>query len=106
MEVNDYQNQIRDYIDYPTELGPFSVILSLQNNVGKLSEKLNNSLINDHGQFTEELTMKCIISLGDILFDLTNIASDLGYTMNDVISLNLTKHRLSKEREQKLNKEK
>lgn len=106
MEVNDYQNQIRDYVDYPLELGPFSIILSLQKNVGKLSEKLNDSLMNDHGQFTKEQTMKCIISLGDILFDLTNIATDLGYTMNDVISLNLTKHRLSQERAQKLNSEK
>lgn len=109
MEVNDYQNQIRDYVDYPEELGPFSVILSLQNNVGKLSEKLNDSLMNDHGQFSKELTMKCIISLGDILFDLTNIAFDLGYTMNDVISLNITKHRLAKDKEeraQKLNNEK
>lgn len=101
MEVNEYQNQIRDYVEYPEELGPFSVILSLQNNVGKLAEKLNDSLTNDHGQFSKELTMKCIISLGDILFDLTNIAFDLGYTMNDVISLNITKHRLEKDKKEK-----
>lgn len=106
MEVNEYQNQIRDYVEYPEELGPFSVILSLQNNVGKLAEKLNDSLTNDHGQFSKELTMKCIISLGDILFDLTNIAFDLGYTMNDVISLNITKHRLEKDKKEKEQKEK
>lgn len=92
MEINEYQNKIRDWIDYPAELGPFSVILSLQNNVGNLANKLNNALINDHGNFTKENRMKTAISLGDILFDISNIATDLGYSMNDIISLNLMKH--------------
>ena len=92
MDINDYQKTIREYIDYPLELGPFSVILDLQNNVGALSNKLNDALIKDHGNFTKENRMKTAISLGDILFDISNIATDLGYSMNDIISLNLMKH--------------
>lgn len=99
MEINDYQTQIRDYIDYPLELGPYSIILSLQNNVGVLSDKLNVALKNDHGALTKEARMKCAISIGDILFDLTNITSELGYTMDDILSINLTKHRMGKEKE-------
>lgn len=99
MEVNEYQTTIRNYVDYPQELGPFSVILSMQNNVGSLANKLNDALINDHGNFSKENRMKTAISLGDILFDLTNMATDLGYTMNDIISLNLMKHRMASEKE-------
>ena len=47
MDINDYQKTIREYIDYPLELGPFSVILDLQNNVGALSNKLNDALVKD-----------------------------------------------------------
>ena len=106
MEINDYQVQIRDYIDYPPELGPFSVILSLQNNVGNLSSKLNEALIKDHGNFTKENRMKTAISLGDILFDICNMAADLDYSMNDIISLNLMKHRMTIEKEKKADEKK
>jgi hypothetical protein len=103
MEINDYQKQIRDYIDYPLTLGPFSVILDLQNNVGNLSAKLNDALIKDHGSFTKETKTKAAISIGDILFDLSNIAYDLGFSFNEIISLNLMKHRMNIEKQIKEN---
>ena len=105
MEINDYQKQIRDWIDYPLELGPFSIILSLQNNVGNLSAKLNDALINDHGSFTKENGMKAAISLGDILFDLANISYDLGYSMNDIISMNLMKRKMAYDKKKKESEE-
>ena len=92
MEVNDYQNEIRKYVNYPLELGPFTVILDLQSDIGKLSNKLNKVLVDNHGEFTKENKFKTAISLGDILFNITNIATDLGYTLNDIISINLMKY--------------
>jgi len=106
MEINDYQKQIRDYINYPVELGPFSVILDLQNNVGILANKLNDSLINDHGSFTKITKTKVIITLGDILNDICNMAFDLGFDMNDVIGMNITKHNMETEKKLKENEEK
>ena len=91
MEINEYQTKIRNFIEYPVEVGPFTVILELQKNVGNLSEKLNKVLINDHGSFSQEDKIKVAISLGDILNNISNIATDLSLTMNDVISINMTK---------------
>ena len=54
MEINDYQTQIRNYVDYPTDIGPFTTILDLSLNVGKLSDKLNKVLVNNHGSFSKE----------------------------------------------------
>ena len=96
MEINEYQTQIRNFIEYPVEVGPFTVILELQKNVGNLSEKLNKVLINDHGSFSQEDKIKVAISLGDILNNISNIATDLSLTMNDVISINMTKLSKSK----------
>lgn len=91
MEINEYQTKIRNFIEYPVEVGPFTVILELQKNIGNLSEKLNKVLINDHGSFSQEDKIKVAISLGDILNNISNIATDLSLTMNDVISINMTK---------------
>ena len=96
MEINEYQTKIRNFIEYPVEVGPFTVILELQKNVGNLSEKLNKVLINDHGSFSQEDKIKVAISLGDILNNISNIATDLSLTMNDVISINMTKLSKSK----------
>lgn len=96
MEINEYQTQIRNFIEYPVEVGPFTVILELQKNIGNLSEKLNKVLINDHGSFSQEDKIKVAISLGDILNNISNIATDLSLTMNDVISINMTKLSKSK----------
>ena len=99
MEINDYQKTIREYLDYPVELGPFSVILDLQNNVGILANKLNDALINDHGSFTKVTKTKAIISLGDILNNICNIAYD-------VIGMNITKHNMEVEKKRKENESK
>ena len=106
MDINDYQKTIREYIDYPLELGPFSVILDLQNNVGALSNKLNDALVKDHGNSTKVTKTKAVISLGDILNNICNIAYDLGFDMNDVIGMNITKHNMEVEKKLKSNEQK
>lgn len=92
MEINEYQTQIRNFVEYPVEIGPFTVILDLQKNVGTLSDKLNKVLVSDHGSFSREDKFKVAISLGDVLNNISNIATDLGLTMNDIVSINLTKN--------------
>ena len=92
MEANEYQIQIRNFAEYPVEIGPFTVILDLQKNIGILSDKLNKVLVTDHGSFSKEDKFKVAISLGDVLNNISNIATDLGLTMDDIISINLTKN--------------
>jgi hypothetical protein len=98
MEINDYQAQIRNFIDYHTELGPFSVILELMNNVGILSSKLHKVLEVDKGTFSDLDKNKTIISLGDIIADISNIASDLNVSMDEILALNLRKQAMLKEK--------
>ena len=98
MDINEYQTKAREWIDYPTEIGPYSIILALQEHVGILSGKLNKVLKQDGGQFTKEESTKAAISLGDILFDICNLAYDLKYNMNEVVSLNMLKHQMEQEK--------
>ena len=75
-----------------------ALILDLQSEVGKLSEKLNEALVKDHGSFTKITKTKAAISLGDILNNVCNIAYDLGFSMNDIIGMNITKHNMEVEK--------
>ena len=95
MNINEYQDNIRQFANYHKELGPFEVILSLQNNVGLLSGKLHNILETGNGEFSDEEKVKLAISLGDILNDIANMASDLNITLDEVLALNIKKIELA-----------
>ena len=95
MDITEYQENISQFIDYHKELGPFQLILRLSNNVGILSNKLYNILNTTNGEFTDEEKIKIAISLGDILQDIANMASDLNITLDEVIALNIKKIELS-----------
>ena len=99
MNFSEYQDNIRPYIDYHLELGPFQIILDLTNNVGILSNKLYNVLNNgENGVFSDEEKAKVAISLGDILNNITNMASDLNISLDEIIALNLKKIELQNKR--------
>ena len=97
MEFNVYQENARQFANYHKELGPFSVILDLISNVGILGNKLYMALENNEGGFSDEEKAKVAISLGDIINNISNIASDLNINMDEIIALNLRKLTLMNE---------
>ena len=95
MNINEYQDNVSQFADYHKELGPFQLILRLSNNVGILSDKLYNILQDKHGEFTDEEKIKIAISLGDIINDVANMASDLNITLEEILAINTKKIELS-----------
>ena len=106
MEFNVYQENARQFANYHKEVGPFSVILSLVSNVGNLSNKLYYALEGNEGGFSDEEKLKVAISLGDIVYDISNIAADLQINFDEIIALNLKKLEMAKEQEIKSNNHK
>ncbi len=47
MNIVEYQDTLDNYADYPTDLGPFYLILNTQAHLGKLSEKLKEVMDKD-----------------------------------------------------------
>ena len=99
MEINEYQAIVMNYADYPKEIGPFALALDLDKNAGILSGKLYDILVDKNDSINENERTKIAISLGDILYDIANMTSDLGLELEEVIALNLRKRQLIKERE-------
>lgn len=102
--INEYQETVKKYADYPLEIGPFYTILGIISTCGTLSEKLR-VLLNEHGGQLDSINAKRIaITLGDILRYLTYMASDINVSLEEVIELNMQKMRLEQEKKTKAEK--
>ena len=101
MELTDLQHQARTYADYEFGLGPYYSILGLTEEVGKLNEKLRVILKNNQGSFSNEDIVKLEISIGDTLFWLLNMISDIGVSIDETVALMLKKQLLIKEKKDK-----
>lgn len=100
MDIVTFQETIRQFADYHKELGPFTMVLALGKHYGDLTEKLHNVLENKDGEFTDEDKLKLAITLGDLLNDICNMSSDINFSMDDILNINLKKLQLEHEQKQ------
>ena len=98
MEANEYQDKCRLYYESPRELGPYSTILSMMSSVAEVSEILKECLDKKHGDISDMEQLKINVSIGDCLFQLTNLAADVGLSLNNVMMTNIRKHQLINDR--------
>jgi NTP pyrophosphatase (non-canonical NTP hydrolase) len=98
MTLEDYAAQAMDKAIYPDAL--IYPMLGLSGEVGELSEKLKRFFRdNDYEVSMEDpvvempasLRLDMAHELGDVLWYLTAIASDLGYELEEIAGLNLEK---------------
>jgi len=98
MVMHDYAEQAMQHAIYPDAL--IYPMLGLQGEVGELSEKLKKFFRdNDYevgmedciAEMPAELRLEMAKELGDVLWYVTAIASDLGYELDEVAQLNLDK---------------
>lgn len=88
MIFNEFQTRIRDYADYPRELGPFYVIMDMMKNVGVISDNLKKSILNE-GNLSEAAINHLKRNLGLLLNNIGNMCSDIGINFEDVVQDNL-----------------
>lgn len=98
MDAFEYQTQIKNFADYPLELGPYYTILGIYDELGKLSEKLRESLKNREGDFSQRDLQRLEISIGDIMFYLVTMCNDLNINIDSVLNINLKKQNLLKQK--------
>lgn len=101
MELRDYQLGTREYANYPKEVGLFYNMMEISAKNGEMCDKINEMLMSGDGEMTRERAMKIGISLGDLLFAITNLATDLGLTLDEIVALNLRKLTMLQERSNK-----
>ena len=87
MKLNDYQNEARKTAIYPIDDGLTYVALGLCGEAGEVAEKIKKFIRGD----TTFVESDLLYELGDVLWYLSNLAFECGYTLQEVAEVNLNK---------------
>ena len=92
MTFEDYQNDSRKTAQYP-EVGHKLVYptLGLTGEAGEVAEKVKKLLRNHEGKLTHAMTEDLTLELGDVLWYLAQLATELGVSLEQVAKANLAK---------------
>ena len=93
MEMNEYQTEAIETAIYPgkkTVDGLIYCALGL-GEAGEFQGKVKKILRDDNGVLTNERKLALRDELGDVLWYVANLASELGYNLDAIAALNLMK---------------
>ena len=99
MDFNDYQRESRKTALYP-DVGRNSIYptLGLVGEAGEVADKVKKILRDKNGQFDDESKEAIKLELGDVLWYISQLSSELGYELEDVACTNLQKLKSRKNR--------
>ena len=100
MTFDDYQKTSRQTALYPNILGKNYVYptLGLVGEAGEIAEKVKKVFRDNNGEMTEERKAVIAQELGDVLWYLAQIATELDLSLDTIASENITKLLSRKER--------
>ena len=92
MEMNSYQDAARKTAAYP-DVGrnPIYPPLGLTGEAGEVADKVKKVIRDRGGEFDADTREAIKLELGDVLWYVAQLASELGYDLNEVADANLQK---------------
>jgi len=92
MDFNAYQEAARRTAAYP-DVGsnPIYPTLGLTGEAGEVADKVKKVLRDRDGQFDPEVREAIKVELGDVLWYVAQLGSELGFAMEEIASANLEK---------------
>jgi len=92
MDFNDYQTKSRKTAGYPTIGHPVIYpALGLVNEAGEVAGKIKKVFRDKDGQINEETREALKAELGDVLWYLAQVATELGLSLDDIAEANIDK---------------
>jgi len=89
MELNEYQKEAKKTAIYPSPI--IYPALGLCGEAGEVAEKVKKVLRDNKGLFTDEKRKEIAKELGDVLWYISNTASDIGFSLEEVAQGNIDK---------------
>lgn len=93
-KIQEYQEFVKGMKVYPEQYAVIYPALGLSGESGEIAEKVKKSLRGDKPLVKEDVLKE----LGDVLWYITSMSDDLGYTLEDVMNQNIEKLSSRKER--------
>ena len=99
MDFKTYQKQARKTAQYPY-LGSNNIYptLGLVGEAGEVAEKVKKVIRDKNGIFDDESKLAIKKELGDVLWYISNLCTELSFNLEDVAKENLEKLRLRSEK--------
>lgn len=91
MTLNQYAAKADVFATYNKELGPYYTILGLCGEAGEVANRLKKVYRDNDGALDKDATKELAFELGDVLWYLSQSASQLGLTLEQIAELNIAK---------------
>ena len=92
MTFQEYQEQSRKTAIYPDKGNNFIYpVLGLAGEAGEVAEKIKKAIRDDGGKITDLKKTEITKELGDVLWYVAQIATEIGLSLDDVAKTNLEK---------------
>jgi NTP pyrophosphatase (non-canonical NTP hydrolase) len=91
MDLSDYQRRSRATAEYPREAWLAYPALGLAGEAGEVAEHAKKAIRDDAGSVTDERRAAMAKELGDVLWYVAQIASELGLDLDEIAQGNLEK---------------
>jgi NTP pyrophosphatase (non-canonical NTP hydrolase) len=91
VDFADYQRFSRRTAEYPREAWLSYPALGLAGEAGEVAEHAKKAIRDDHGEITDERRAQLARELGDVLWYVSQLASELGLDLDVIARENLEK---------------
>ena len=92
MNFDNYQTEARKTAIYPNKDKNFIYpTLGLVGESGEVAEKIKKVLRDKNGNLDDDSKLALKKELGDVLWYLSNLCDELGFSLNDIATVNLEK---------------
>ena len=91
MELSEYQRLSRRTAEYPREAWLSYPALGLAGEAGEVAEHAKKAIRDDGGEITDERRSAMAKELGDVLWYVAQLASELGLELDQIAETNLEK---------------
>jgi NTP pyrophosphatase (non-canonical NTP hydrolase) len=91
MELADYQRLSRRTAEYPRDAWLAYPALGLAGEAGEVAEHAKKAIRDDRGQVSDERRNAIAAELGDVLWYVAQIATELGLDLDQIANANLQK---------------
>ena len=98
MTLNEYQKAALETAYYPKDVAILYLALAINGEAGEVAEKVKKLYRDRNGVGDMNFAKSVASELGDVLWYVSVMASELGFTLEDVAKMNIDKIKSRKER--------
>jgi NTP pyrophosphatase (non-canonical NTP hydrolase) len=91
MELSEYQRRSRRTAEYPRQAWLAYPALGLSGEAGEIAEHAKKAIRDDGGQVSDARRAAMAAELGDVLWYVAQLASELGLDLDEIAQANLDK---------------